>query len=207
MSAYATRQREQSARLPQVGTGRPGAELAAGAARAMLQGEVEVSSRPSYLGGGDGSAIDILIDRLVERVATAVVARLENGRADQVDEWFDSAQAAEYLGLHRDTLRRLAAARAIPTEQDGRGCKLFFRRSALDEWRRSRRPESAPGGARWRRVKGWETWPKTAPLRAEYGSSATSIAARRAYTRSASRTAVASSAGARSPAGLLPPGR
>ncbi|MBV9193532.1 MAG: helix-turn-helix domain-containing protein [Solirubrobacterales bacterium] len=81
--------------------------------------------------------IDLLIDRLVERVAAAVVARLENGRGDQGDEWFDSAQAAEYLRLHRDTLRRLAAARAIPTEQDGRGCKLFFRRSALDDWRQS----------------------------------------------------------------------
>jgi len=88
-------------------------------------------------GGGDGSIIDLFIDHLVDRVAAAVVARLETGRADQGDEWFDSAQAAEYLGLHRDTLRRLAAARAIPTEQDGRGCKLFFRRSALDEWRQS----------------------------------------------------------------------
>jgi excisionase family DNA binding protein len=81
--------------------------------------------------------IDLLIDRLVDRLAAAVVARLENDRVDRLDEWLDSRQAAEYLGLHRDTLRRLAAARAIPTEQDGRGCKLFFRRSALDEWRRS----------------------------------------------------------------------
>jgi excisionase family DNA binding protein len=81
--------------------------------------------------------IDLFIDRLVDRVAAAVVARLENGCADRGDESLDSAQAAEYLGLHRDTLRRLAAARAIPTEQDGRGCKLFFRRSALDEWRQA----------------------------------------------------------------------
>ena len=81
--------------------------------------------------------IDLFIDRLVDRLAEALVARLENGSADRGDEWFDSAQAAEYLGLHRDTLRRLAAARAIPTEQDGRGCKLFFRRSALDEWRQA----------------------------------------------------------------------
>ena len=136
MSAYATRQREQSARLLHVGTVRPGAEQAAGAAAAIPRGRAAGSS---LLGdpGDDGSMIALFIDHLVDRVAAAVVARLENCRADQGDEWFDSAQAAEYLGLHRDTLRRLAAARAIPTEQDGRGCKLFFRRSALDEWRQS----------------------------------------------------------------------
>jgi len=106
MSAYATRQREQSARLFEVGTVRPGAEQAAGAAAAMHRGRAAVSGRLADPG-------------------------------DRGDEWFDSSQAAEYLGLHRDTLRRLAPARAIPTEQDGRGCKLFFRRSALDEWRRS----------------------------------------------------------------------
>jgi excisionase family DNA binding protein len=136
MSAYATRQRGQSARLLKVGTVRPGTGQAAGAAAPMLRGQAAGSSAGDP-GGDDGSMIDLFIDRLVDRVAAAVVARLENGCADHGDEWFDSAQAAEYLGLHRDTLRRLAAARAIPTEQDGRGCKLFFRRSALDGWRQS----------------------------------------------------------------------
>jgi hypothetical protein len=41
--------------------------------------------------------IDLLIDCLVDRVAAAVVARLENDNADRADEWFDSGQAAEYL--------------------------------------------------------------------------------------------------------------
>jgi excisionase family DNA binding protein len=69
-------------------------------------------------------------------VAAAVIARL-GVEQDRDFEWLDSRQAADYLGVHRDTLRRLAAARAIPAEQDGRGCKLFFRRAALDDWRRS----------------------------------------------------------------------
>jgi len=137
MSAYATREREQSARLLQVGTARPGAELSPGEMGTMPRGRAASSSRLRDLGGDDGSVIELLIDRLVDRVAAAVVARLEMDNADRGDEWFDSAQAAEYLGLHRDTLRRLAASRAIPSEQDGRGCKLFFRRSALDEWRQS----------------------------------------------------------------------
>jgi hypothetical protein len=114
MSTYATRQRGQSARLLKVGTVRPGTGQAAGAAAPMLRGQAAGSSAGDP-GGDDGSMIDLFIDRLVDRVAAAVVARLENGCADHGDEWFDSAQAAEYLGLHRDTLRRLAAARAIPT--------------------------------------------------------------------------------------------
>ena len=103
----------------------------------MPQGRAAISSRLREAWADDGFVIDLLIDCLIDRVAAAVVARLENDSADRGDEWFDSRQAAEYLGVHRDTLRRLAAARAIPTEQDGRGCKLFFRRSALDEWRQS----------------------------------------------------------------------
>jgi excisionase family DNA binding protein len=82
------------------------------------------------------SILDFLLDGLADRLAAAVIARLGAKHASE-DEWLDSNQAAEYLGLHRDTLRRLAAARAIPAEQDGRGCKLFFRRDALDAWRRS----------------------------------------------------------------------
>lgn len=137
MSAYGTREREESPRLLQAGTARPGAQLNAGETGAMPRGRAASLSRLRDRGCDDGSVIELLIDRLVEQVAAAVVARLENDSANRGDEWFDSAQAAEYLGLHRDTLRRLAAARAIPTEQDGRGCKLFFRRSALDEWRQS----------------------------------------------------------------------
>lgn len=53
------------------------------------------------------------------------------------DEWLDSEATAEYLSLPRSTLHKLTAERAIPFEQDGRGCKLYFKRSALDAWRES----------------------------------------------------------------------
>ena len=55
------------------------------------------------------------------------------------DEWMDARAAAVYLGIHRDTLRKLAAERAVPVHQDGPGCKLYFRRDELDDWRRSGR--------------------------------------------------------------------
>src|SRR5438874_1136506 len=78
-------------------------------------------------------------DGLLERLADLVVDRLlERAAADPVEsqnEWLDTRAAAAYLGVHRDTLRKLAAERSIPTHQDAPGCKLYFRRDELDEWR------------------------------------------------------------------------
>lgn len=83
-----------------------------------------------------GSGIlDELLGQLADLVADRVAARLAAPRKDAKDEWLDTRRAAEYLGIHRDSLRRLAAERAIPTEQAGAGCKLYFKRSDLDVWR------------------------------------------------------------------------
>jgi excisionase family DNA binding protein len=95
--------------------------------------------RPSALAGrtvGDrNSVLDQLLVELADVVAERVAARLVARRQASRDEWLDTRRAAEYLGIGRDSLRRLAAERAIPTEQAGGGCKLYFRRSDLDEWR------------------------------------------------------------------------
>jgi excisionase family DNA binding protein len=80
-------------------------------------------------------AFNDLIGRLAELVAERVAARLAAPRQQHADEWLDTRRAAEYLGIGRDSIRRLAAERSIPTEQAGAGCKLFFRRSDLDAWR------------------------------------------------------------------------
>jgi excisionase family DNA binding protein len=85
------------------------------------------------VGEGDG-ILEGLIAQLADRVTAAVLARLEVP-VESDAEWLDSRHAADYLGLHRDTLRKLAAERAIPSEQEGPGCKLYFRRSDLDAWR------------------------------------------------------------------------
>ena len=87
---------------------------------------------PAHVSG----LLDEFISQLAERVATRVVERATTP-ASGGDEWFDSRHAADYLGIHRDTLRKLAAERAMPSEQDGPGCKLYFRRSDLDSWRQS----------------------------------------------------------------------
>jgi excisionase family DNA binding protein len=82
-------------------------------------------------------ALDGLLDLLAHRVADLVSSRLGASLAQPSGEWLDSREAAVYLNVHRDTLRRLAAERAIPSEQDGPGCKRYFLRDDLDTWRRS----------------------------------------------------------------------
>lgn len=80
------------------------------------------------------SLMDEFIAQLAERVAAHLAERTPV-TSETSAEWLDSRHAAEYLGVHRDTIRKLAAERSIPSEQDGPGCKLYFRRSDLDAWR------------------------------------------------------------------------
>lgn len=130
MAAYATQKREHSAR----GRSSSSSRLELGVTHA-ISGQASSSRR----GGADAavagsSIIDQLLDHIADRLAAVTTDRLVVSD-NRPDEWFDSRHAAEYLGLHRDTLRKLAAERAIPSEQDGPGCKLYFRRSDLDDWR------------------------------------------------------------------------
>lgn len=83
--------------------------------------------------------VSAILDTFINQLADKVAARLANEArsSSTTDDWLDSRHAAEYLGVHRDTLRKLAAERAIPSEQDGPGCKLYFRRADLDAWRQS----------------------------------------------------------------------
>jgi excisionase family DNA binding protein len=83
--------------------------------------------------------IDLLLDRLADLIAERLAVRLSENEEHAADEWIDARGAADYLGVHRDTIRKLAAERAIPVHQDGPRCKLFFCRAELDDWRRTSR--------------------------------------------------------------------
>jgi excisionase family DNA binding protein len=73
---------------------------------------------------------------LAADLAAALQPHME--REQPVDgAWLTSREAAAYLGLTRAALHQLTAARAVPFEQDGPGCKLYFKRTELDEWRRA----------------------------------------------------------------------
>lgn len=129
MAAYASAQLESETRVS-----RPSdvLQLVATPPSPSAQGD-SCPPRGSDVGA---AVVAQLVDQLVHRVAALVADRLTQRDCDQ-DVWYDSRHAAEYLGVHRDTLRKLAAERTIPAEQDGPGCKLYFRRSVLDAWRRS----------------------------------------------------------------------
>ena len=89
--------------------------------------------------------------RLRGAVASAVIENMDAGDlaelarllglADAVadtngDRWLDSRDAAAYLGITTNALHKLTAARTIPFEQDAPGCKCYFRKAALDAYRR-----------------------------------------------------------------------
>lgn len=80
-----------------------------------------------------GPLVDVLADRFADRVAERLASPIDGSTGDG---WLDVAAAADYIGMHKDTLRKAARARRIPFEQDGPGCKLYFRRPDLDRWRR-----------------------------------------------------------------------
>lgn len=107
------------------------------------------SSSPTASAAAGGGVLDELLGQLADLVADRVATRLAGSRHDGKEEWLDTRRAAEYLGIHRDSVRRLAAERSIPTEQAGTGCKLYFRRSDLDNWRYSgSAPSASIGGGR-----------------------------------------------------------
>jgi len=98
----------------------------------------EVKQADGLGASASDSVLDAVLDQIAERVAqrlAALIDRSSTTESDGGDEWFDSRHAADYLGIHRDTLRKLAAERAIPSEQERPNCKVYFRRTDLDAWR------------------------------------------------------------------------
>ncbi|MFL5900336.1 MAG: helix-turn-helix domain-containing protein [Solirubrobacterales bacterium] len=101
---------------------------------------VTEASRPASTEGAEFSFAfpPPLLDALADRLAPRVAALLQE--AADIDQWLDSGQAADYLGMTKNALHKLTSAREVPFEQDGPGCKLHFRRSELDRWRSGGRP-------------------------------------------------------------------
>jgi len=72
-----------------------------------------------------------LLAALAERVATLV---REDNQQPPESAWLGFEQARAYLGLSRDQLYKLTAARAIPVRKKRGGQGLRFRRDELDAW-------------------------------------------------------------------------
>lgn len=77
-----------------------------------------------------------LLDTLLDQLADRIVDRLSHHDQEPAqDSWLTLAEAAKYLSLHPDTLRKHAKAGRMPYEQEGPGCRMYFRGSELDAWR------------------------------------------------------------------------
>jgi excisionase family DNA binding protein len=84
----------------------------------------------------DADDLDLYAERLAPLLDRVNVRRRSEEPADsEPDRWLSAKDAARHLGLSLNALYKLTRAGEIPFEQDGPMCKLWFRRSELDDWR------------------------------------------------------------------------
>lgn len=83
-------------------------------------------------------------DELLEQLAERILERLERRQPSAADPpaspWLTFTQACAYLGLSRNALYKLTAARAIPVRKRQEGQGLRFRRDELDAWMETQYP-------------------------------------------------------------------
>jgi excisionase family DNA binding protein len=111
------------------------AEMASPAELRLLDRRPAIPDTLREIAPSGSPVLEQLLNQLADMVAAKVAARLVTPQSEAANEWMDTRRAADYLGIHRDSLRRLAAEGTIPAEQTAAGCKLFFRQSDLDAWR------------------------------------------------------------------------
>jgi excisionase family DNA binding protein len=87
-------------------------------------------SLPALVVTADSEMIDALALAIAARVAELLPVAAADG-------WLDSREAAAHLRIHYSTLKERAAAGKLPSYQDAPGGPLYFKRSELDEHRRS----------------------------------------------------------------------
>jgi excisionase family DNA binding protein len=83
-----------------------------------------------------------LSEEQLSDLAERIAAHLQD---PEPERWLNTREAAAYLGVHLDTLRRLAAERRIPSVQEGPRCRLHFKRSELDAYRQGATAPSRAG--------------------------------------------------------------
>jgi hypothetical protein len=91
-------------------------------------------------------------ESIVDRVARRVVEMLReegelNRAAIDAGGWLDTRAAAAYAGCSVNALHKAMARREVEFEQDVAGGKAWFKRSALDAWRRGEHNDNTRGRA------------------------------------------------------------
>jgi hypothetical protein len=112
-----------------------------GSARTVFTGDRELKSAqkgrlpPPPVGARFGHLA--VVEHVKHNRRTWLVCKCDYGEITRRhDDWLDAKRAAAHIGVTVNALHKLTAARSIPFEQDGPGCKCWFRRSDLDQWRR-----------------------------------------------------------------------
>jgi hypothetical protein len=77
----------------------------------------------------DDTALDQLADELAERILQRLPGQ------PPTEGWLPTPEAAAYLGGSAESLRRLAAERALDFSQTVANAPCYFRRSDLDAYR------------------------------------------------------------------------
>jgi excisionase family DNA binding protein len=72
-----------------------------------------------------------LVDAIATQAAELTCERLPQ---QEPSPWLDVTRAAAYLGISRDSLYKLSAARALPVRKRSGGQRLLFHRAELDQW-------------------------------------------------------------------------
>jgi len=72
-------------------------------------------------------------DALVEQIVELVMSRLPDLTARQWPEWMSVETAARYLDVSEERVRKLKDRGALTCYQEGPGCRVFFRRTELDQ--------------------------------------------------------------------------
>ena len=87
----------------------------------------------------DNGLVLKLDENSIEHLADAIAARLRIDRQHEHDQdrWMTTEEAAKYLGRSVSAMHKLTASRQIDFEQEGPGCRCYFKKSALDAWMQS----------------------------------------------------------------------
>lgn len=111
--------------------------------------------RRVVLGADELSAIEVSVpDSVVEEIIDAVTQRVLDAlalkeQADHWPKWMSVDTAARYLDVSPERVRKLVARRELPFHQEGRGCRVLFSRSDLDDWMADFRQPGRGQGPQW----------------------------------------------------------
>ena len=76
---------------------------------------------------------DATVEAIAERVASILAEQPRAEGSESWPEWMSVETAARYLDVSPERVRKLQGRGELPFHQEGPRCRVFFRRSDLDE--------------------------------------------------------------------------